>query len=204
MALREHEISMLAKFLPANTAEEVIDYMHTHKIHLSIKKERRRILGDYRPAHNGKPHRISINGNLNAYHFLITFLHELAHLLTFLSHKGRVNPHGQEWKSVFKLLLKRFQDKKVFPSDIELALDQSMNNLAASTCSDPHLYKVLRQYDHKKDVFLVEQIAMGELFKTEKGQVFKLVEKRRTRFLCEELSSGKRYLFPSIYEVYKV
>lgn len=204
MALREHEISMLAKFLPANTAEEVIDYMHTYKIHLSIKKERRRILGDYRPAHNGKPHRISINGNLNAYHFLITFLHELAHLLTYLSHQGRVNPHGQEWKSVFKLLLKRFQDKKVFPKDIERALDQSMSNLAASTCSDPDLYKVLRQYDHKKDVFLVEQIAMGKLFKTEKGQIFKMIEKRRTRFLCEEERTGKRYLFPSIYEVYKV
>jgi hypothetical protein len=131
-------------------------------------------------------------------------LHELAHLLTYLSHQGRVNPHGQEWKSVFKLLLKRFQDKKVFPKDIERALDQSMSNLAASTCSDPDLYKVLRQYDHKKDVFLVEQIAMGELFKTEKGQIFKMIEKRRTRFLCEEERTGKRYLFPSIYEVYKV
>ena len=94
--------------------------------------------------------------------------------------------------------------KKVFPKDIERALDQSMSNLAASTCSDPDLYKVLRQYDHKKDVFLVEQIAMGELFKTEKGQIFKMIEKRRTRFLCEEERTGKRYLFPSIYEVYKV
>jgi hypothetical protein len=204
VALREHEISMLAKFLPANTAEEVIDYMHSHKIHLSIKKERRRILGDYRPAHNGKPHRISINGNLNEYHFLITFLHELAHLLTFLNHQGRVNPHGQEWKNIFKILLKRFQDKKVFPEDVEFALDKSMNNLAASTCSDPYLYKVLHKYDHKKDVFLVEQIAIGDTFKTDKGQVFKMVEKRRTRYLCEEVKTGKRYLFPSIYEVSKL
>jgi hypothetical protein len=45
---------------------------------------------------------------------------------------------------------------------------------------------------------------MGELFKTEKGQIFKMIEKRRTRFLCEEECTGKRYLFPSIYEVYKV
>ena len=40
-------------------------------------------------------HRISVNGNLNKYSFLITLIHELAHLLTFTQYKNRVDPHGR-------------------------------------------------------------------------------------------------------------
>jgi SprT protein len=38
-------------------------------------------LGDYRPPQRGLPHRISVNHNLNQHEFLITLIHEMAHLL---------------------------------------------------------------------------------------------------------------------------
>ncbi len=203
MALVEHELDALFHFVPHNAVQDVKDFLHSYKIHLKVKKERSTILGDYRPAHNGKPHTISVNGTLNKYHFLITFIHELAHLINYLNHQRNVNPHGREWKTVFATLLNRFTSKNIFPSDIEQALQLSIHNLSASTCSDPVLYRVLLKYDETQGMILVENIQPGELFRTVKGGLFKMHSKRRTRYECVEIKSGKKYLFPGIYEVFK-
>lgn len=203
MALVDHELNALYHFVPADAVQDVVDFLHSYKIHLKVKKDRTTVLGDYRPAHNGKPHTISVNGTLNKYHFLITFIHELAHLVNYLNHQLNVNPHGREWKTVFATLLNRFTTKKIFPPDIEEAIQQSIHNLSASTCSDPVLYRALLKYDENMGMTLVENIRPGELFRTTKGGVFKMLTKRRTRYECTEIKSGKKYLFPGIYEVFK-
>ena len=203
MALRDHPIDAIRHYVPDGTAEDIMEWLHQYKIHLKIRKERKSILGDYRPAHAGKPHTISVNASLNTYHFLITFVHELAHLINHLNNGRKVMPHGKEWKSVFALLLSRFTKRGVFPSDILKALEQSMGNLAASTCSDVALFKVLRRYDEAKLTCLVEELMPGERFRTEDGRLFSVHAKRRTRYECREIPSGRPYLFPSIYEVYK-
>jgi hypothetical protein len=179
MGLKTHELDALKEYLPDNTLEEVIQFMQSYKIHLILRKERKSILGDYRPPHQGKPHTISLNINLNKYHFLITFIHEVAHLINYLNHKRTVMPHGSEWKNVFALLLKRFTDKKVFPDDIHQAIIKSMSNLSASTCSDPALFRVLQKYDpHKEHHSLVESVGIGNTFKTSEGKLFKIMNKR--------------------------
>jgi len=203
MAFKQHEIEAIAHFLPDGTAEDVIAYMHEYKIHLKVQRDRKSILGDYRPAHGHLPHRISINASLNKYHFLITLIHELAHLINHLQYQNKVAPHGAEWKSIFAQLLQKFIAKKVFPSDIENALHESMRSLAASTCSDPKLFRVLHQYDTSTRGIMIEQLQIGDLFQIENGRVFKLILKRRTRYECEEIKTGKKYLFPGIYEVSK-
>ena len=70
---------------PAVTA-----YLHQYKVHLTVARERKSILGDYRHRTHYQNHRISVNGNLNKFSFLITLLHELAHLLTFEQHGNSV------------------------------------------------------------------------------------------------------------------
>lgn len=202
MPIKTHPLEALKNYLPENTFEDVIEFMHSYKIHLILRKDRKSILGDYRPAHRGKPHTISLNISLNPYHFLITFIHELAHLVNYLNHQQSVMPHGKEWKQVFALLLKRFTDKHVFPEDIHQALIKSMKNLSASTCSDAALFRVLHRYDTgKQRVILVEQLSIGATFKTSEGRQFRLLAKRRTRFECEEIPGGRKYLFPGLYEV---
>lgn len=202
MALKTHALDALTNYLPENTLDDVIWFMETYKIHLILRKDRKSILGDYRPAHQGKPHTISLNISLNKYHFLITFIHEVAHLVNHLNHGRRVSPHGKEWKEVFATLLKRFTDRNVFPPDIHAALTKSMKSLAASTCSDPVLFRVLHNYDtHKESRSMVENIPVGGLFRTIDGDVYKVISKRRTRFECENMDTGKKYLFPGIYEV---
>lgn len=203
MALVEKELNIIGKYVPEKAVEKVLYYLHEYKIHLIIRRERKSILGDYRPAHQGKPHTISVNCNLNPYHFLITYIHELAHLLTHIQHGRKVMPHGPEWKQRFSRLLEEFIQLKLFPHDVELALYRSMNNPAASTCSDPHLYKILRAHDGDKLTIMVEKLPIGSHFKTEKGTRFRLEAKRRTRYECIEMDTQKKYLFPGIYEVYK-
>lgn len=203
MGLVKKELTILHDILPARSADLVITYMHQYSIHLKIKRERKTVLGDYRPSGNGKPHTISVNANLNPYHFLITFIHELAHLVCYLQYGRKAAPHGKEWKNIFSGLLKKFIDDQVFPADISTALKSSLHNLAATTCSDPVLFKILYRYDDKPGVYLVEQLEKGEIFTTEKGEKYQVIEKRRTRFACQHTESKKMYLFPGIYEVFK-
>ncbi|HSN60425.1 MAG TPA: hypothetical protein VLR49_05800, partial [Ferruginibacter sp.] len=73
----------LKQYLPEGSFDDVLYYLQHFKVQLTVTRKRQTILGDYRHAHGGTNHRISVNGNLNKYSFLITLLHELAHLFTY-------------------------------------------------------------------------------------------------------------------------
>jgi hypothetical protein len=202
MAKQEVPLTTLADYLPDRSAEKVMKMLNDYAVHLTITKQRQSILGDYRPAHDGKPHRISVNGNLNPYGFLITLLHELAHLLTFEQYRNRVQPHGKEWKHLFGLLLQNFTLDKVFPEDVEAALKKSMHNPGASSCSDLHLMRTLRKYDAAKEGhYTVEQLETGTHFEIKDGRKFVKGEKNRTRYKCQLLGTKQFYLFHGLYEV---
>jgi len=205
MPKQEFPLSYLQHYLPAEAAAPVLALLQQYKVHLTITKERKSVLGDYRHAHQDAAHRISVNGNLNPYAFLITLVHELAHLVTFLRFGTRVQAHGQEWKKVYRDLLMQFLDMQIFPADILASLQSSLHNLPASSCADEPLMRVLRRYDKKEDgMLLVEELPEGALFALDDGKVFKKGQRLRKRFQCVELKTGKLYLFSPIYEVKKV
>lgn len=202
MSKKEAHISALQQFLPEGTFQPVLQYLQHYSVHLTVARERKTILGDYRHRTHSHNHRISVNGNLNQYAFLITLLHELAHLLTFEKFGNQVNAHGREWKMVFGKLLAQFLEHNVFPDDVHQALLQSLHNPAASSCSDEHLLRVLRRYDKKEEgLLLIENLLPGQLFKTHDGKIFRKGEKMRKRFRCEEVATKKVYLFSPVYEV---
>ena len=205
MAKKEAHISQLQDFLPAGTYDVVLAYLHHFKVHLTVARERKSILGDYRHRTHGRNHRISVNGNLNKFSFLITLLHELAHLLTFEKFGNRVSAHGKEWKSVFGQLLAQFLSQNVFPADIKTALEQSLHNPAASSCADEQLLRTLRAYDDRPShLVFVEAVPTGAIFKTHDGKIFRKGEKIRKRFRCEEVKTRRIYLFSPVYEVEQV
>lgn len=202
MPKKEVPTDHLQHYLPPGTAPAVLDYLHRYKVHLTVARERKSILGDYRHRTQYQNHRISVNGNLNPYAFLVTLLHELAHLLTFEQHLHRVMAHGKEWKQAYGFLLKQFLENKVFPADIENELLQTLKNPAASSCAEDGLLRVLRRYDKKKQpLILVEELPAGSLFQTSDGRVFQKGEKLRKRFKCTEVKTGRVYLFSPVYEV---
>lgn len=202
MAKKEAPMDALAQYLPPHTYEPVLAYLVQYKVHLTVARERKSILGDYRHRTHAQNHRISVNGNLNVYSFLITLLHELAHLLTFEQWGNRVQAHGKEWKATFGQLLDQFIRKEVFPTDIKTALLRSLHNPAASSCADVELLRVLRGYDPKEEgMVFVEAVQEGVLFQTTDGRVFRKGPKVRKRFKCEEVATKKLYLFSPVYEV---
>ncbi|MFY8004176.1 MAG: SprT-like domain-containing protein [Chitinophagaceae bacterium] len=206
MPVTEHPMQALAAYLPDGCFEPVVAYIHHYKVHLTVTKQRKTVLGDYRNNHFGGNHRISINGNLNKYEFLITLLHELAHLLTFEKYRNTVEPHGKEWKRIYGELLLKFVQMQVFPPDVNLVLQKSILNPSATANGETELLKILRNYNTqvKEGYCLVEQLPDGAFFITEAGRQFQKVGKRRKRFECLEIATGKRYSFSPIAEVKKV
>jgi len=202
MPKQEYPLDYLQHYLPPGSAPQVMQLLQQYKVHLTITKERKSVLGDYRHAVDSKTHRISVNGNLNIYSFLITLIHELAHLVTFLEYGHRVAAHGREWKHLYKLLLIQFMEQPIFPADIMAALKSSLHNLPASSCADEGLMRILRRYDPREEgVALVEELPDGALFAIDGGKVFRKGKRLRKRFQCVEISTGKLYLFSPIYEV---
>ena len=201
MSKKEAPFSSLQDYLPDGALPLVLEYIYQYKVHLTITRERRSVLGDYRHAINGKNHRISINGNLNKYAFLITLVHELAHLVTFLQYGNQVASHGREWKITYRHLLVNFLEGELFPADIKQVLQHSLNDLPASSCADEGLMRVLRRYDNDSKGLLVEQLPVDALFMVDGGRMFKKGKQLRKRFQCLEVATGKLYLFSPVHEV---
>jgi SprT protein len=206
MKKQETAISFLEQFLPHGAFEQIAPFFRNHIIHLTLTHDRRSVLGDYRhPDRECSYHRISINASLNPYSFLITLLHEIAHMLTYNHFQHKAQPHGKEWKTQFRHILIPFMGKRFFPADVEKALHAYLHNPAASTCTDAHLYKALYRYDeHKPGFKLVDDIAENQCFETEDGVMYQKLEKLRTRTRCRNLINGKIYFFQGIAEVKEV
>jgi len=201
MAKKEVPISSLQQYIPDGSLPFVIQYLQQYKVHLTITRGRRTVLGDYRHAHGNKNHRISVNGNLNPQAFLITLIHELAHLVTFIKYNN-VAAHGKEWKQVYRTLLLQFLENRVFHTDVQQALERSLHNLPASSCADTNLMRVLKNYDVRSNgMVMVEKLQEGSFFSIQGGRIFKKGRKLRKRFECLEVKTGKSYLFSPVYEV---
>lgn len=201
MPKQEAPLDYLRRFIPEPAVLKVLEYLRQYNVHLTITQERKTVLGDYRHATTYKTHRISVNGNLNKYAFLITLVHELAHLVTFTQYAHRVQAHGKEWKTLYAVLLSEFLKEGIFPADIQQAIRESMHDLPASSCADEGLMRVLRRYDRSNGMVLVEEVPEGQLFDTGEGRIFKKGKKLRKRYQCLEVKTGKMYLFSPIYEV---
>src|SRR6202000_752147 len=131
-------------------------YLNHYGVHLTITRERKSVLGDYRHATRTSNHRISVNGNLNQFSFLITLIHELAHLVTFMEFGNRVQSHGKEWKGIYRKMLEEFIRMDVFPKDLLDEVHKSLHTLPVSSCADEDLMRVLKGYDEQTgDLILV-------------------------------------------------
>lgn len=207
MSKKETSLYQLQHFLPADTFHMVAPYFKDYTIHLTLTRDRKTVLGDYRePTKDDPYHRVTVNVNLNPYNFLITLVHELAHMVTHNQFGRKAAAHGKEWKTQFRHMLMPFVGKDIFPKDVEAALIKYMQNPAASTCTDHNLYRALYKYDRnkKEGYMLMTDLAVGHWFQIDDGRVFEKLEQLRTRSLCKEVGTRKKYYFPGIYEVKRV
>lgn len=190
----------LAKYIPEHAVKPVFDLIVANQVHLKIVNERQTRHGDYRRGHTGK-HEITVNASLNRYRFLITLIHEIAHLVAFEKFGRNIKPHGNEWKFTFQRLMVPFIRPEIFPGLILPLLARHFKNPSASSDTDTTLSLALKQYDQENDKNYVFEIPYGSIFRIKNGKIFKKVAVRTKRFECIEISSGKTYLFNPNAEV---
>jgi|TARA_Y100000385_G_scaffold287490_1_gene351876 hypothetical protein len=190
----------LQDFIPKAAYDQVAQLLLHDNLVVKIKKERKTRHGDYRRLPNGK-HQITINSNLNTYRFLITLIHEIAHFEAYKTYGKMIKPHGLEWKSVFQHLMLPFICPEIFPNDVLPLLAMHFKNPKASSDSDPVLALKLKQYDAPNGKTFIFEVPEGATFRLYNGKLFRKGSKRRTRFECTELASGRLYVFNPNAEV---
>jgi len=191
----------LREYIPEAFVTYVYDLLSSTNVTFRIVKPRKTKLGDFRMSTKqlGVP-QITINNNLNPYAFLITTLHEIAHLHTYLRYNVGVKAHGKEWKFEFQQLLLPLLSAQEVPEELKTCLKNTLKNTKAASYSDIALSRVLRKFDVKKNGVPLEQIELGAHFVVNKKS-FKKGKLRRTRYLCSELRTGKAYLIHALAEV---
>lgn len=191
----------LSKYLPEHAVKPVFELIVANEVHLKIVNERVTRHGDYRKGLSGK-HEITVNANLNKYRFLITLVHEIAHLAAFEKYGRTIKPHGNEWKLTFQQLMLSFIRPEIFPHSVLPLIANHFRNPTASSDTDARLAYALKQFDERKpDIHFVHEVPSGSLFRIKNGRIFQKKGLRVKRYECLEVKTGKLYLFNANAEV---
>lgn len=194
---------ILKKYLPERAVASCFDLIQkTGGVHLKIVNERVTRHGDYRRMPDGR-HQITVNATLNKYRFLITLVHEIAHLVAFEKYgRGGIKPHGVEWKRTFQYLMLPFIRPEVFPSHLLPLLAKHFKNPKASSSTDANLSIALKQFDEQQsDKSYVFELPLGSTFRLYNGKMYKKGNRRVKRYECVEIATGRTYLFQPNAEV---
>ena len=191
----------LQKYLPERAVAPCFELIKTHGVHLKIVNHRVTRHGDYRRMPNGM-HQITVNASLNKYRFLITLVHEIAHLVAFEAYGRRIKPHGMEWKRTFQHLMVPFIRPEIFPSQLLPIIANHFKNPKASSSTDARLSIALKAFDvEERTNSYVYELPAGSIFRLYNGKLFKKGKKKVKRYECVELSTGRLYLFQPNAEV---
>jgi len=200
---KEDWLKLLKGRVPDNALSYCYSLWEEDPFAFVISKTRVSKLGDFRYRSDQKIQKITINKDLNPYQFLITFIHEVAHHRVHAEHQVSKKPHGPEWKRTFRFLMAPVLHDRIFPLDLLIPLRMHMANPKASTGADYFLMKELNKYNvpgNRVPGVLLGDLKIGSRFEL-KSRIFLKLEVRRTRVLCREVATGKRFLISSHAEV---
>lgn len=193
----DNVFNILSNHVPAAAVQYSFLLWQQTPFELKLTKTRQTKVGDFTSKKNARHPRITLNHDLNPYLFLLTYVHEVAHLRVFLHYGHRVDPHGEEWKHVFQNLTQPLiLEENVFPDEILHILRRHMINPRASSYADSELTLAFRRFDKGfESQAIVSDLPEGSIFKLQ-GKYFKKGKLRRTRVVCEELKTRRQYLVP--------
>jgi SprT protein len=198
---KDKHLNILRNYLPEEFVQSVFDLLMAFPLEFSIVRPRKTKLGDFRMGSGISKAKITVNGNLNVYQFLITTVHEVAHFYAFREYGVMIKAHGKEWQTAYRKVSLPFINSGLLPKDVEDAWQNSLVSVKASTCADVDLYRVLRNYSKQVEgLVLLENIANNGLFSFA-GERFRRHEIRRKRYLCTKLKNGRKYLISALAEV---
>jgi hypothetical protein len=183
----------LRPYLPDNSLGPVMDWLNGHRVFMRITRGRKSKLGDYRPPQTDEVHRISVNGDLNAYEFLITLTHEIAHLAVWMKYGKRARPHGVAWKTQYTAMLGTLVDRKIFPEEIASIIKKQVTNPKAISKSNSDLVRALSSHNPLQLGVFLEDLPEGAFFSLKDGRRFCKQEKLRKWYRCINQDNHKIY-----------
>ncbi|MDD4848219.1 MAG: SprT-like domain-containing protein [Bacteroidales bacterium] len=191
----------LSRFIPLNTLDIVDGYLEDKNLQLVVVNDRVTKLGDFRPmCRLRKYHKITINGGLNPYSFLLTLLHEVAHLYVFEQQGTLVNAHGKAWQQTFSELFSPILEQHLLPDDVHCALLNHFPHPKASSMSDFGLVQVLRKYDNQPDALILDELDLNDFFVFH-GKMYQKIKKLRSYSICMRLSDKRSFKIHGLAEV---
>lgn len=198
--MKPEELDILRRHFPNNALDMVAEAYTTRKFRLTFKKSRATKLGDFRPPRRqGSVACITLNGDLNPYQMLITFIHEVAHYDVHFGYGRQVKPHGDEWKRTFATLMQPYLTPDIFPPDILGQLAEHLKNPAASSGTDTTLSRLLHDYDgHDESTLTVDDLPDNAVFSLANGLTLRKGKLLRKYYLCTTLDGRRRYRVAAI------
>lgn len=193
----------LRPYLPDRSLELVMGWIDGHRVFMRIARGRRTKLGDYRPPVKDDIHRISVNGDLNPYEFLITLTHEIAHLLIWEKYPRRPKPHGIAWKKQYAFMLGLLIENNIFPPEIRLEISRQVANPRANSKSNTDLVRALYSHSPSQGGIFLEDLPQGAVFSLRDGRRFRKEEKLRKWYRCISLNNRKAYRISPVTRVIK-
>jgi SprT protein len=191
---RQKLYKIFQRHVPDNAVHYCLDLWSALPFHFKVTRRRQTKLGDYRYNPVNKLHAITVNHDLNKYSFLITYIHELAHLLTTERNGRKAVPHGASWQANFKELMEPVMTDLIFPADVLIPLKNHMRKPKASTYADAKLLHALRKYDESTtDLVPLAQLDEGDIFEFN-NLMYKKIHLRRTRVLCQQSGTSRKFL----------
>ncbi len=188
-------LSTLQQHVPELAVEYCFNLWLKYKFVFKLRKARITKVGDF-TFRTGQTPRITVNSDLHPFSFLITYIHEVAHLEAHSTFGHRVEAHGDQWKETFQELMIPVLNTGIFPDDLLRVLTRHMANPKASSFSDSELTAALRKFDkNQAAVILLSQLPEGSVFGLH-GRWFKKGKLKRTRVMCREVNTKRDYLVP--------
>jgi SprT protein len=190
-------LTILQVHIPPSALEYCFKLWQQNPFELKLTKSRQTKVGDFTSRGTKRHPRITLNNDLNPYLFLVTYVHEVAHLHVYLRLGNRVDPHGEEWRTTFTDLMIPLLWESVFPEEILHELRRHMISPKASSFADADLTQAFRRFDkNAHQQALLSEIPEGSIFNFQ-GRYFKKGKLRRTRVVCLEIKSKRNYLVPA-------
>ena len=195
-----HPIEILQKYTTPSGAQFILICQEKHPFEFKIVNPRNTKLGDYSYNFITNHHKITINNDLAQDAFLFTTIHEIAHHWVQLKHGNKVEPHGKEWKEMYRFLLLEAIKLDAFLNPV-LILD-SIDNIKSSSVYQDDIYRQLYAKATEDETFL-DSLKNGDDF-IFNDTLYKKIELRRSRVLSLNLENNKQYLISKRALVMKI
>ena len=181
-----------ATFFVQNYNRQLYLFLHDAANRLNIEmcfqRSSKHRLGTFLVRDRSGIARVYVRRDLPLGQFMIVLCHEIAHAMVWREYGHRAQPHGEEWKFAFKMLLRivmsLYEFSPRWKSEALIQLDKPRVTYENET----------EEPDESEGEIYIKNLPDGAEFFW-KGKTYHKICLKRTRVLCQRVEDKRKYLF---------